>query len=114
MSCRVSVYDNSLVRLGDRVLIGPGVCICTGTHTAHAREPMESRNTSFAHPIIIEPDCWIRARATILPGVRIGAGTTVVAGAVVVNDIGPGLLVGGIPARVIRSLENEVGNGRDI
>ena len=76
---------------------------------------MESGNTSFAHPIIIESDCWIRARATILPGVRIGAGTTAVAaGAVVVNDIGPGLLVGGIPARVIRSLENEVGNGRDI
>lgn len=109
-SYRVSIFNNSLVQLGDRVLIGPGVCICTDTHASHARERMESGSTSFARPIIIESDCWIGAGATILPGVRIRAGTTVASGAVVAKDVGPGLLVGGVPARVIRSLDDDVDN----
>ncbi len=43
-------------------------------------------------------------RATILPGVRIGKGSVVAAGAVVTRDVGEGVAVGGVPARVIRKL----------
>ncbi|KAJ5676141.1 hypothetical protein N7462_009038 [Penicillium macrosclerotiorum] len=101
----VSIYDNSLVEIGDRVLIGPGVCICTGTHPSAASARKKCDGTSFALPIIIEADCWIGARATILPGIRIGKGTTVAAGAVVTRDVAPGCLVGGVPAKVIRNLD---------
>ncbi|KAJ5896268.1 uncharacterized protein N7473_005667 [Penicillium subrubescens] len=101
----VSIYDNSLVQIGDRVLIGPGVCICTGTHAIDAKSRQENEGTSFALPIIIESDCWIGARATILPGVRIGKGTTIAAGAIVTRDIESGCVAGGVPASVIRRLE---------
>ncbi|KAJ5751966.1 hypothetical protein N7520_008883, partial [Penicillium odoratum] len=94
----VSLYDNTLIRIGDRVLLGPGVCICTGTHQSAAKDRKEASGTSFARPIIIESDCWIGARATILDGVRIGAGATIAAGAVVTQDVEPGCLFGGVPA----------------
>ncbi|KAJ5365798.1 hypothetical protein N7517_008684 [Penicillium concentricum] len=104
-TCRVSLYDNALVQIGDRVLVGPGVCICTGTHQVASRDRKEASGTSFARPIIIESDCWIGARVTILDGVHIGAGSTVAAGAVVTHDIGPGCLFGGVPAKFIRTLD---------
>ena len=65
----------------------------------------EHRGTSFARPIVIESDCWIGARVTILDGVRIGAGSTIAAGAVVTQDIEPGCLAGGVPARIIRRFD---------
>ena len=56
---------------------------------------------------IIEDDCWIGARATILPGVRIGRGSTVAAGAVVSKDVEAGTVVSGVPAKVIKKLSDE-------
>lgn len=66
----------------------------------------DAQGTSFALPIRIEADCWIGARATILPGVTIGRGATVAAGAVVIKDVEAETLVGGVPARFIRSLKD--------
>lgn len=100
----MSFYDNAQIRIGDRVLIGPSVCICTGTHQTAAKDRQEASGTSFARPIIIEADCWIGARATILDEVRIGAGTTIAAGAVVTQDIEAGFLAGGVPVKVLRRL----------
>ncbi|CZR67738.1 related to galactoside O-acetyltransferase [Phialocephala subalpina] len=99
----VSIYDNAPVTIGNNVLIGPGVCICTGTHDT---EPVVRRESggSFAYPIVIEDDCWIGARATILPGCRIGKGTVIAAGAVVTGDIEAVVVVGGVPAKVIKKL----------
>jgi maltose O-acetyltransferase len=102
---RVSIYDNALVTIGNRVLIGPHVCICTGTHDIDPLVRKESG--SFAFPIIIEDDVWIGANVTILPGVRIGRGSMVAAGAVVVKDVDSGVVVGGVPAKVIKKLKNE-------
>jgi maltose O-acetyltransferase len=104
-ACRVSLFDNALIKIGDRVLIGPGVCICTGTHQTTSVDRKAASGTSFARPIIIKSDCWIGARATLLDGIHIGAGSTIAAGSVVTHDVAPGCLVGGVPARFIRSLE---------
>ncbi|HTE06490.1 MAG TPA: acyltransferase, partial [Planctomycetota bacterium] len=52
-------------------------------------------------PIVIEDDVWIAVRATVLKGVRIGAGAVVAAGAVVVRDVAPRTLVAGVPAREV-------------
>jgi maltose O-acetyltransferase len=102
---RVSIYDNALVTIGNRVLIGPHVCICTETHDI---DPLVRKEcSSFAFPIVIEDDVWIGARATILPGVRIGKGSMVAAGAVVEKDVESRVVVGGVPAKVIRKLSNE-------
>ncbi|SPJ78709.1 related to galactoside O-acetyltransferase [Fusarium torulosum] len=106
MNCGVTIHDNAPVFIGDRVLIGPDVCICPITHALDPEVRREASGTSFAHPIYIEDDCWIGARALILPGVRVGRGSTVAAGAVVAKDVEPYCLVGGVPAKVIRRLYN--------
>ncbi|KAK6823618.1 trimeric LpxA-like protein [Apiospora arundinis] len=105
MNCGVSIHDNAPVFIGNRVLIGPDVCICPITHALDPEVRREASGTSFAYPIRIEDDCWIGARALILPGVRIGRGSTVAAGAVVAKDVEPYCLVGGVPAKLIRRLE---------
>ncbi|KAF5229659.1 hypothetical protein FAUST_10296 [Fusarium austroamericanum] len=106
MNREISIYDNALVSIGDNVLIGPGVCICTTTHATDIKGRREAQGTSYSLPIRIESDCWIGARVTILPGVTIGRGSTVAAGAVVHKDVEPETLVGGVPARFIRSLKD--------
>ncbi|KAF3025025.1 hypothetical protein E8E14_014297 [Neopestalotiopsis sp. 37M] len=106
MNRNVSIYDNAPVVIGDNVLIGPDVCICTGTHEVHWRAREQVRG-SFALPIFIEANCWIGAGVTILPGVRIGKGSTVAAGAVVTKDVEPESVVGGVPAKLIKRLTQE-------
>ena len=54
-------------------------------------------------PVIIEDDVWIASKATILKGVRIGHGSVIAAGAVVVRNVEPNTVVGGVPARFIKS-----------
>jgi maltose O-acetyltransferase len=56
--------------------------------------------------ICIEDGAWIGSRAVILPGVRIGKGSVVAAGAVVTRNVPPHALVAGVPARLVRDLEN--------
>ena len=56
--------------------------------------------------IDIGDDVWICARATINPGVKIGRGCVVAAGSVVAKDVEAGMLVGGVPAKVLRKLED--------
>lgn len=66
-------------------------------------EPYD-RSRIERRPVAIEDDVWIGAKATILPGVRVGRGAIVAAGAVVVKDVAPFTLVAGVPARLIREL----------
>lgn len=54
--------------------------------------------------IVIEDDVWLAAGVTVMSGVRIGAGTIVATGSVVTKDLPPGVLAGGIPAKVIKPL----------
>jgi acetyltransferase-like isoleucine patch superfamily enzyme len=53
--------------------------------------------------IVIEHDCWLGANCSILAGVRIGQGSIVATGAVVTRDVPPYSIVGGVPARIIKS-----------
>jgi len=54
--------------------------------------------------VSVEDGAWIAARVTVLPGVTIGRGSVVAAGAVVTRDVPPNCLVAGVPARVLREL----------
>ena len=58
-------------------------------------------------PIRIGNDVWIGANATVLPGVTIGDGAVVAAGAVVTRDVEPLTVVGGVPARPLKRIEPE-------
>jgi len=88
--------------IGARVGIGPGVRIITSSHGEAGRDvPILSSPIELA-PVFIEDDCDIGVGATILPGVRIGRGAQVGAGAVVTEDVPPYSVAMGVPARVTR------------
>ncbi len=91
------------VDIADLVMIGPNVNIITA---GHPLEPSQRRAYVEAKPIVIEKNVWIATAATILGGVTVGENSVVAAGAVVTRDVPANSLVAGVPARVIRSLED--------
>ncbi|MDE6838008.1 MAG: sugar O-acetyltransferase [Acutalibacter sp.] len=77
--------------------------------TNHPLTPMGRRkHLGIAKPVAIGNDVWIGGNVTILPGVTIGNNVVIAAGAVVTKDVPDNSLVGGVPARVIREIENDV------
>ncbi|MEV2274322.1 DapH/DapD/GlmU-related protein [Nocardiopsis sp. NPDC049922] len=94
--------DRGGIRIGDGAMIAPRVSLITGGHPLPLAERREY--LSFA-PIVVEDDVWIGAAAVITQGVTIGAGAVVAAGAVVTRDVPARTLVGGVPARVIRTID---------
>src|ERR1700678_157016 len=97
-------YDLGGLDIADDVLIGPNVSIVT---SGHPIEPSERRASVIAKPIAVEGNVWIAAGATIIGGVTIGENSVVAAGSVVTKDVPPNTLVGGNPARVIRSIGDD-------
>jgi maltose O-acetyltransferase len=93
------------VCIGDRVHFGQEVMLLTMDHEVGPSAERCGRLVSA--PIAIEDGVWIASRVTILPGVTIGKGSMVAAGAVVTSDVPPDTLVGGVPARVLRSLDDD-------
>jgi acetyltransferase-like isoleucine patch superfamily enzyme len=96
-----TMYDLGGIDIADDVMIGPNVSIIT---SGHPIEPSQRRAFVIAKPIVIERSVWIAAGATIIGGVTVGENSVVAAGSVVTRDVPPGTLVGGNPARVIRSI----------
>lgn len=93
------------VRIGDRVRIGHDVSLLTINHQVGTAELRAG--FSFVGEIAIEDGCWLASRCTVLPGVVIGSGSIVAAGAVVSRNVPKNTLVAGVPARVIRELPPE-------
>lgn len=90
------LQGHGVISFGSQVMVGPQAMFLTINHDAETRK-------SIAAPIHIGSKVWIGARAVILPGVSVGDGSIVAAGAVVTQDVPPNTLVAGTPARIIRS-----------
>ena len=91
------------VAIGDRVRIGHDVLLLTNDHEIG---PAELRcGPLVARPIHIGDGAWLASRCIVLPGISIGAGAIVAAGAVVTRDVPPNTLVAGVPARVVRTVD---------
>ena len=91
------------VTIGDNVSVGHHVVVVT---SSHALGPAEFRaGTLQTAPVRVENGAWIAAGVTLLPGVTVGRGAVVAAGAVVTKDVAPNTLVGGVPAKLIRMLQ---------
>jgi acetyltransferase-like isoleucine patch superfamily enzyme len=86
------------IQIGDNVNISPEVIILTAAHDPDAEDDF----TGVHHSVVIEDYAWIATKAMILPGVTIGRGAIVAAGAVVTKNVPPQTIVGGNPAREIR------------
>ena len=105
-----TLYDLGGLDIGDDVMIGPNVSMIT---TGHPLDPSQRRSVTIGKPIMIERNVWIAAGATIIGGVTIGENSVVAAGSVVTKDVPANTLVGGNPARVIRSISDERDVGGD-
>jgi len=97
-----TMLDLAEIRIGNNCLIGPDVGIYTA---GHRLEPEGRTLDVYGMPITIGNDVWIGGHSTILPGVTIGDGAVVAAGAVVTKDVEPNTIVGGVPAKVIKKIE---------
>ncbi len=89
--------------IGDDVMMGPEVVIYTSTH-AHSRTDITMIEQGFeeVRPVTIGNDVWIGRRAMIMPGVNIGNGCIIGAGAVVTKDVPDYCIVGGVPAKILK------------
>lgn len=102
----LTILDIREVYIGNNVMIGPNTLITT---VGHPLSPKARRGyMAKAAPVRIGNDVWIGGNVTILPGVTIGNNVVVAAGAVVTKDVPDNSLVGGVPARLIREIENDV------
>ena len=101
MGCKFQ--DQGGIFIGDGALIGHNVVLAT---LNHAQSPSD-RASMIPAPIHIGKNVWIGANATVLPGVTIGDGAIVAAGAVVAKDVPENTIVGGVPARIIRTISEE-------
>jgi maltose O-acetyltransferase len=91
------------VQIRDDVMMGPEVVIYASSHDySDVDTPMIGQGRQTDRPVLIDSNVWIGTRAIILPGVRIGEGAIVGAGAVVTRDVPEYAVVAGNPARVVR------------
>lgn len=97
--------DQGGIIIGDGVLIGHQVVLATLNHELDPNQ----RGSMHPAPIVIGNNVWIGANATVLPGVTIGDGSVIAAGAVVNRDVPANVVVGGIPAKIIKSIETSQG-----
>ena len=95
------------IHIGDNVMMGPECVILTQNHS-HASTDIPMIQQGFESPrsVVIGNDVWIGRRVTILPGVTVGSGSIIAAGAVVTKDVEPYTIVGGVPAKTIKCRKN--------
>jgi maltose O-acetyltransferase len=94
------------VSIGRDVMMGPDVVIIARNHAFQDTDaPMIEQGYDEPRAVAIGNDVWIGTRAIILPGIAVGDGAVIAAGAVVTKDVPAGAVVGGNPARVIRRRE---------
>lgn len=102
----VTILDIVDVTIGNHVMIAPHTLITT---IGHPLSPAKRRKSlGVTAPVKIGNDVWIGSNVTILPGVTLGNNVVVAAGAVVTKDVPDNSLVGGVPARLLKTLPNDV------
>lgn len=90
-------------KIGNDVMIAPEVVIFSvGHETSNVDIPMRLQGNTLPRPVSIGNDVWVGQRAIILPGVNIGDGAIIAAGAIVTKDVQPYQIVGGNPAKVLK------------
>lgn len=94
--------DVNKIIIGDNVMVGPRVSFFTAGHPTDAE--VRIQDLEFGYPIVIEDNVWIGGNSTILPGVTIGQNSIIAAGAVVTKSVPANTIVGGNPARMIRTI----------
>ena len=106
-NCHINASIGGKILFGNNILIGPNVVIRTANHNFHQNDkPINQQGHNYAN-IKIADNVWIGANCVILNDVKIGEGTIIAAGAVVNKDVEPFTIVGGVPAKMIKSIKNK-------
>ncbi len=98
------ILDVAEVTFGDNCMIGPHVQIYTATHPLEFK-PRNS-GKELGSPITIGNNVWIGGNATICPGITIGNNVVIAAGAVVTKSFPDDVVIGGNPAKIIKTIDN--------
>jgi len=105
MNCKV---PNNII-IGEDVMMGPNVIIFGSNHIFERTDiPMRKQGMKSYPPIVIEDDVWIGSNAIIMPGLIIQKGTIIAAGSILTKNFPPYSIVGGNPAKLIKSRLNNV------
>ncbi len=96
------MLDVCEIRIGDNCLLAPGVHIYTATHPLNVQERISG--AEYGIPVTIGDNVWIGGRAILNPGVTIGNNVVIGSGAVVTSNVPDNVVVGGNPARVIKTI----------
>ncbi|MGT2894955.1 DapH/DapD/GlmU-related protein [Streptococcus entericus] len=97
----VMLTDLGGIQIDDHVLIAPFAKLLSVNHPTNPKE----RRGLILQPVHLKENAWIGSGATILPGVTVGKNAIVSAGAVVTKDVPDNVIVAGVPARVIKEIE---------
>lgn len=101
------------VTIGEYVMMGPEVVIYTSGHRHDRTDiPMGAQGNDDVKPVVIGNDVWIGRRVMIMPGVKIGNGCIIGAGAVVTKDIPDYSIAAGVPARVVKNRLHSTEGGK--
>lgn len=95
--------DRGGITIEDKALFAPKVNLIT---TGHPIDPVLRRDT-VSKPIIVKKNAWLGIGASVMPGVVIGENSVVAAHAVVTRNVPDNVIVGGIPAKIIKHIERE-------
>lgn len=99
----INARINGTCTIGDYVMMGTDVVVITRNHAFDRTDiPMMHQGFEKECPVVIGNDVWIGDRVIILPGVHVGDGSIIAAGAVVTHDVPPYAIVGGVPAKIIK------------
>lgn len=99
----INARINGECKIGTHVMMGADVVIITRNHAFNRTDiPMMEQGFEEEQPVVIGNDVWIGDRVIILPGVTIGEGSILAAGAVVTHDVPAYAVVAGVPAKVIK------------
>ncbi len=102
-----TICDAGIVKIGDNVMFGPNVTLCTATHPTVANQRVNDNGEELSFPITVGDNVWIGGGAFINPGVTIGKGAVVASGSVVTKDVPENALVAGVPAVIKKYIDNE-------
>ena len=98
----LTLVDDTDIYVGDGVMFGPNVTVCTGTHPISPE--LRARQAQYNLPVHIGNCVWIGAGSILLPGVTIGDNSVIGAGSVVTRDIPANVVAAGTPCRVMRPI----------
>jgi acetyltransferase-like isoleucine patch superfamily enzyme len=99
------LMDGAPITIGAHTFIGPYCGFYTATHPLQYK--YRNQGLEKAKPVTIGENCWFGANVSVMPGVTIGNGCVIAAGAVVTKDLPDNVLAAGVPAKIVRVIDQD-------